>query len=421
MGEVSARRPKLMQLVLPRRGLDQLLRGWSSDGQVFSALAAVDESGTDVVWSERDIERRAMRVLLEKIEPELSRLPPDAKKWSEHLPVTTESSREVSPRPRAPTDWAGTVRRYGWPPRAFVGRPRSRVHDQTTVRVLTWTAQHLQKMVRDVDPVARQLVDRVRPVVVAMVQAVDLGENEARLKRPDRADIHSLAGSGAPWATLAVVAEALVRAEGDMDFLAYELIEPIPELQWRLFHLSVLGETLNALRELGGRVRWSAPLSASSSSGPQFRVLLDGRVWDLWFEASSATRHYGLGSPYRSATAGVQVQQQSIGADIMLCLPGERALMFECKWSADGTYVGRDGYHQASSYLIEASTGLATDIWSYVIGPSEVVPASSKTVLNWLTGVAVVGVASIEDVAELVLTVVKGSTAPSTAPTAPSA
>ncbi|MBF9519558.1 hypothetical protein [Mycobacteroides chelonae] len=406
MGEFAAQRPQLKQLALPRRGLDELLRGWTSDGQVYEALGAVSGDGTDVEWSARDIERRAARVLLEKLETDLLRLPADGAVWMEHLPVTTTASREVSARPLRPTDWAATARRYGWPPTAFVGHPRSRVRDETTLRVLAWTARRLDAILRDVRPVAKLLAGRVEPQAAAMVDVVNRELADFETSRPDRLDIRSLASSGTPWSSLAAVADALVRAETDLEFLAYEIIEPLPELEWRLFHLSVLGEILSTLRELGGRMKWTAPLSASESSGPQFQVALGQHTWDLWFEASAAPRRYGIASPYRAATSGVSTVQKAIGADILLCLPGERAMMFECKWSVDGAYVGRDGYHQASSYLVEARAGIAADAWSYVIGPEEVVPAQSQTELNWPGGVAVVGAGNISHVAGLVLAAV---------------
>jgi hypothetical protein len=406
MGEFAAERPELTSLSLPRRGLDELLRGWTSDGQVVDALSAVSSDGTDVEWSERDIERRASRVLLEKMESDVERLPTDVGTWLENLPVTTAAIREVSSRPLRPTDWATTARRYGWPATAFVGYPRSRVRDETPLRVLAWTARRLERILRDVLPAAKLLAGRVEPHVAAMVEVVNKELAEVEINRPDRLDIRSLASSGTPWSTLAAVANALLRVETDLSFLAYEIIEPLPELAWRLFHLSVLGEVLLTLRSLGARVRWTAPLSASESSGPQFQVTIGQDTWDLWFEASAASRRYRVESPYRTATAGIRSAQRPIGADIMLCLPGSRALIFECKWSGDGTYVGRDGYHQASSYLVEARSGIAEHAWAYVIGPEEVVPRQTETELNWPEGSAVVGAGNIQHVAGLVISAV---------------
>lgn len=408
MGEFTAQRPELSALILPRRGLNELLRGWTSDGQVYEALSAISDSDADVNWSARDIQRRAARVLLEQMEPDLHRLPRETAGWLRYLPMTTTAAREVSGRPLSPTNWAVTARRYGWPPTAFVGHPRSRVTDETTLRVLAWTANTLEAIHRDVLPVAKLLADRVEPYVVAAADVVNQVLQDVVINRPDRLDIRSLESSGTPWSTLAAVADVLIRAEADLEFLAYQIIEPLPDLKWRLFHLSVLGEVLSTLRDLGGRVRWIAPLSASEASGPQFNVTVGQEIWDLWFEASGAGRRYGVESPYRVATAGVQTVQRHIGADIMLCLRGKRALMFECKWSADGKYVGRDGYHQASSYLVEARAGLSNDVWSYVIGPQEVVPTRTEATLNWPGGNAVVGVGNIAHIDQLVRNLVAG-------------
>ncbi|WP_212554471.1 hypothetical protein [Tsukamurella paurometabola] len=376
---------------------------------MYEALGAVSSADTFVEWSARDIERRAARVLLERMGEDIQRLPVDPAGWLPYIPVTTTSSREVSARPLRPADWPTTTRRFGWPPSAFVGHPRSRVRDETTLRVLVWTSRRLDAMLRDVSPVAKLLAGQVDPHIAAMTEVVNRELGDVDAERPDRLDIRSLAGSGTPWSTLATVTDALVRAETDLEFLAYEIIEPIPDLEWRLFHLSVLGEVLGAVRALGGRVRWTAPLSASQSTGPQFQVTIGQDVWDLWFEASSAAKRYGVESPYRAATAAVNVTQRAIGADVMLCCPGSKGLMFECKWSVDGTYVSRDGYHQASSYLVEARAGIVTDAWSYVIGPAEVVPDLSETELAWPGGVAVLGAANIEHIAQLVQAVVTDS------------
>ncbi|MGK5520837.1 hypothetical protein ACSNN9_15960 [Micromonospora sp. URMC 107] len=406
MGELAAERPELTALTLPRRGLEELLRGWNSDGQLFDALSAVTAVEMDVRWSADAIERRAARVLLEKMESVLLLLPDDPGTWRENLPVTTTSAREVSDRPLRPTDWATTARRYGWPPKAFVGHPRSRVKDESALQTLTWTARNLERMVRDVRGVAPLLVGRIERPILTMIDVVRSDLPDVEALRPDRLDLRSLASSGRPWSTLAMVAASLLQAQTDLEFLAFELIEPNPELAWRLFHLSVLGEVLAAVRSLGGRVRWNTPLTAGESSGPQFQLRIGQNIWDLWFEASAAARYYQVASPYKAATTGVSSIQRAIGADILLCLPGRHALMLECKWSALGSYVGRNGYHQASSYLIEARCGLADNARSYVIGPEEVVRSQSETELNWPGGVAAVGVGSIEHVAGLVRSLV---------------
>lgn len=411
MGELAAERAELTALALPRRGLDELLRGWTSDGQVFEALGAVAGDHTEVAWSAADARRRAHRVLLDRLGPDVARLPKTAASWREHLPVTVTSERVVSARPVRPMDWARTARRFGWPPTDFVGNPRSRVRDETTLQVLAWTARRLAQVRDDAATSAPRLAAGVADEVGAFVQVVEEDLAGLVADRPDRLDVRALATSGAPWSALAVVADRLMAAESDLEFLTFQIIEPAPELEWRLFHLSVFGEVLAALRGLGARVRWAAPLSASSTSGPQFEVRLGADRWDLWFEASSAPRHYGLVSPYVQATAGVLGNQQSIGADVLLCRRGARALALECKWSSNRPYVGRDGYHQASSYLAEARAGLAANAWSYTVGPAEVVGRTTRARLPWPGGLAEVGVCSIAEVETLVQTVVAAGAA----------
>ncbi len=90
----------------------------------------------------------------------------------------------------------------------------------------------------------------------------------------------------------------------------------------------------------------------------------------------------------------------------MLCLPGKRALMLECKWSAFGNYVGRAGYHQASSYLVEARSGMVIDAWLYIVGPAEIVSEWTNAELNWPEGVATVGACNIQHLDALVRSIV---------------
>lgn len=402
MGQSPTERPELVNPLLPRRGLGEVLRGWSSDGQLFDALSAVAVLDMDVEWSSRDIARRAGRVLLERLLPDLAVLPTDPATWREHIPVTTTSAREVCGRPLPPTNWAMTSRRFGWPPQAFVTHPRSRVQDESVLRTLAWTARALEHLVRDVRPVAPLLVGRIERPQVAMMEVVEQELPDVESIRPDRLDLRAMAGSGRPWSALATVAEAIVRAETDLEFLAYELIEPDPDLEWRLFHLSVLGAVLASVRRLGARVSWRAPLSGAYATGPQFQIAIGQDRWDLWFEAAGASRYYGYVSPYQRATSGVARNQRSIGADIMLSLPGKRSLMLECKWSSLGTYVGRDGYHQAAAYAIEARSGLGHDAWSYVVGPEEIVVERSEIVLDWPGGQTVVGACNIHHLYGLV-------------------
>ena len=63
--------------------------------------------------------------------------------------------------------------------------------------------------------------------------------------------------------------------------------------------------------------------------------------------------------------------------DLLLIDYPNRALVIECKWSSDPSYVGRDGYHQASSYALDTLNGLAHEVWSFIVGPQEIVPVAN--------------------------------------------
>src|SRR5208282_5182403 len=181
-----------------------------------------------------------------------------------------------------------------------------RVRDEAVLTTLVWTAEAIDRIVRESGALGKALVDRIAPFVNALVHVSISDLADVVAIRPDRLDLSSLRASGRPWSALGEVAEELIRAETDLEFLAYEIIEPIPELAWRLFHLSVLGAVLQALRASRGKIRWLNPLAASRVPGPKFEVVMpDGLKWDVWFEASGADSHYGVPSLYRDATEKV--------------------------------------------------------------------------------------------------------------------
>jgi hypothetical protein len=380
-----AQRPELAppRLQLPRTGLDELLRGWSGEGQLLDALAAARQPALDVEWSAGDLRRRADRVLLGRLEDQIGRLPGSAAEWLEHLPVMTEARTVRSRQLVSPTSWVRTVRQFGWPPSQFVGPLRSRIQDETTLTALAWCGRTLQRLSNDVQPIAGALAGRLSSPIVALVELLEGVLADVPDLRPSRLDLQMLRSAGRPWTLLGEVVQELVRAETDLEFLAYQVIEPDPELQWRLFHISVLGTVLSAMRANHARIRWLAPLSASLVSGPQFRAVMpDRESWDIWFEADAAPGYYGYKSPYRRATAAVSRSERGIGADIMVVSPLHRALILECKWSASGVYVGRDGYHQIAGYALEARERLAPLVWSFIVGPIEVVPTTSTAHLG---------------------------------------
>jgi hypothetical protein len=388
---------------LPRVGLHEVLRRWSGDGSVYAALAAIQDSAYEVQWTERDIRRRAGRVLLGLMEPAILSLPSSAEEWAENLPISTESRRAVSRILIMPTDWVQTSRRFGWPPDRFIGRPRERIRDESVLQTLVWTANTLERLTRDSGVLGPDLTERLTPQIGALVNVCKTELNDVTGIRPDRLDLMSLRASGRPWSALAAVAEQLTRAETDLEFLAFELIEPEPGLRPKLFHLSVLGATLMALETDRAKIRSSAPLTASDVSGPQFQARMpDGTQWDLWFEAFGAMSYYGVESPYRQATASVVGNDRSTGADLMLVRPSERALILECKFSPRASYVGRDGFHQVASYALQARAQLVRSAWSYVVGPAEIVPETSYSRAAWEETGVILGTTNIEFIPLLV-------------------
>lgn len=390
-------------LHLPRTGLKEILRGWNGDGPVYAALAAIQDSSLEIRWTEQDIRRRASRVLLGKMEQMILRLPATEAEWAEYLPISMESHKTTSRRLLHPINWAQTSRQFGWPPKQFVGNPRARIPDESALTALVWTANTLKRLTREARLLGKELVDSIALQVKALADIASSELTDVVSVRPDRLDLMSLRTSGRPWSGLAEVASNLIRAETDLEFLAYELIEPDPELRPKLFQLSVLGATLMALRANGARIRWSAPVTVSEVSGPQFQATMpDGTKWDLWFEAFGVMSFYGVESPYRQATASVIGYDLSTGADLMLVRPSERALILECKWSPRGTYVGRDGFHQAASYALQARAQLVHSAWSFVVGPAEVVPETSYSVAAWNETAIILGITNINFITSLV-------------------
>jgi hypothetical protein len=170
----------------------------------------------------------------------------------------------------------------------------------------------------------------------------------------------------------------LRRLDHDPSDLAGELLDPDPELADRLFHVAVLGLVLLELRRAGCLLLPTA-LPGAANAKPVFVVTTPaGVTWDLWFEAAGAWRHYGLVEPYAAAVAGIEGTGGALGADIALIGSAE-AVLFECKFSANPTYVGRSGYEQLLAYMAEAHGRIADVYMGVLIGPDELVTRSAST------------------------------------------
>jgi hypothetical protein len=365
-------------LTIPRAGVREVWRGYSGEGTVYDDVAG-GASADALGWSASDVRGRARRVLLGLVAPICERWPATVAAWEPHLPVSAASERQVTRQPESGTNWSQTRRLHGWPPRAFSGRRRHRVTDELTLQILAWVVAELRDATTAGPGLAPLTSQRVE-AHVRLAEEVLTQQHDPSPLRPDRTDLRALASSGHPWRSVAEVAELLLRAEHDPEFIVFDLIAPDPEGGARLFHLGVFGLVMRALRNHRFVVTWRRPVSGTRSGAQVEALAPSGARYELWFEAAAARRAYGLpASTYADAVAGIPGAGGVIGVDVMLIEPHRRALLLECKWSADATYVGRDGYHQSASYALDARGGLADDIWSFTIGPQEVVDDTGMT------------------------------------------
>lgn len=380
---------------IPEAGLAEALEGWSSKGELWAGLAAVQ---ADREWSWRDSERRAMRVLLAELLDDLGRWPTMELDWIEALPAVTRRTREVGPVLASGVSWPQT-RRLGWPPSEFVCRPKSRIADQLLVTALRWTIEELLAV--------RRLAVAVAPGMdAAVAKQLDIAEelldiepvSLARAAPPDHPDLLLIAAEGGPWAAMApVTARLLAIDESSILDLARRLVAPTDE-RWRLFHLAVFGEVLRALRAADCTLVSRRPLS-STTNGPAFEVTDScGGIWDLWFEAAGAWRYYGVADPYVGAVAGITGAGGPLGTDIALIAADDRALLIECKFSSDPAVVARDGYRAALAYAAEARSGLVAGTVAVACGPTTTVGSA-----GWAdTSVGRAGVVGPDDLAAVI-------------------
>lgn len=135
---------------------------------------------------------------------------------------------------------------------------------------------------------------------------------------------------------------------------------------------------IRSLRNHGFLLSWRRPLSGSRPGAQIEAIAPSGAHYDLWFEAGAARSAYGRPkAAYHDAVRVIEGVGGPIGVDIMLIQPDQRALLMECKWSTSAQYVGRYGFHQASSYALDALGGLAPNVWSFIVGPIDIVPETS--------------------------------------------
>ncbi len=377
LGGTAEENPQLNAPALPRSGLDELLRGWIGDGDLPRAVAASRTDDHD--WTERDIRQRGQRIALAQLADDFERLPKSEREWAAALPVASHSTKAVSMVPSGGIRWSETVRRHGWPPAAYARRHRRRITDETALTTLAWLSLRLDEY-RHACESSPKLLEQIGPSISVMLRAVAHLE-EPNPVRPDRSDLRSLRSSGQPWPVVSRIADFVARVDHDPAFVAFELLYPKPDLRSRLFHLNTFGEVLQALRRAGYRCTWRSPIGGARSGPRILCVDRYGLVLDFWFEAAGSRRYYALkNGAYASATRSIDGVGGAIGADIALVSEARNAvLLLECKWSSDPSYVARDGFHQAASYALDARDGLAERVWSFVVGPAEIIPEPNVT------------------------------------------
>lgn len=401
-----SRHPGVIGPPVPIEGVAYILSGWSGSGSLYQTLGSIrDVEGIERTWTDRDLRNRANRILLEHLRADLAYWPATLDGWLPYLPITSRAQTFVSRVPQGQTDWRETSRRFGWPPRSYVSRLREREIADVTVTTLAWTVAELVSIVEqartagalgEVDP---GLDDPLR----AAKEALALTNVPEELPRPDRLDLESLLSSGAPWTAVEPVAAKIVRAETDLNWFALQLLAPDPEFRWRLFHLAVLGHVLQALRTEGASINWRAPMG-SGVEGPNFvGELPNGTTVDIWFETAGARAYYGCGeSTYHQVVGPVRSSDTAIGADVGLFIPDSgRALLLESKYSWSGSYVGRDGYHQAAGYALN-EYDLWSHLGSYVVGPDEIISSRSISEIHLLDSTISLGVTNVASLEGLI-------------------
>lgn len=407
MDQELSQHARLTDLSVPLEGIESILSGWSGNGGLYEALAAVsDDELAERTWTEQDVRSRANRILVEHIRGDLDKWPRSIDEWLPYLPVMSQAEVLTSPTPTGRVDWRATSRRFGWPAHSYVTRRRHREIADVTVTTLAWTVKRLDAVIKEAR--TGRMLPEVEPALdeplSAAREALALTETPETLPRPDKHDLDALLTSGRPWFHVEAVTNKIVRSETDLMWLAEQMLSPDADLRWRLFHLAALGHVLSALRKHHARISWRAPMGAGSP-GPHFVARLpDGTNIEVWFETAGAKRHYGGANStlYSKTVSPVHGAERGIGADLGLYVPSRKhALLFEVKFSWSGAYISRNGFHQAAAYALDAG-GYWERVWSYILGPEERVTGTSRVAVPQHHGDVALGATSIAGLDELI-------------------
>jgi hypothetical protein len=374
-------------LEVPSLGLTRVLADWSGVGSLYSAIASIkSDEPFDRDWSVKDVERRAMRVLLLQCEPLIAQWPSTQRAWLDQLPTVSTRHRYWSDRPAPRVDWSRTSKR-GWPPATLAIKRRRRASDQVPIAVLCWTLAELsnaidlaQQLFAAKTPLSQLIDASIAPklqTALGLQQLIDADD----LGVPTAEDLAAIRGMGWPWNVIAGVAAIFVtryRHDGT-ERLAKSLISPdgFPD---RIFQLAVLGTILVAAERTGADVRSIRPIG-DMTSGPVYQIRDSlNREWELWCEAERCWEAYGVQDHYYDLASslsyvdGKAYPPRHLRPDLLLALPGVRAMVIECKYpylTMDPGYVSL-GVSQAYFYGRQLSPAF-THTEAFVAGPSELV------------------------------------------------
>lgn len=375
-----------------RSALHRVLRDWSGVGTLYGAFAEMsNDGGADRRWTEAEVRRRALRVLLLQCSPALASWPATTRVWDQHFEITRSRNRFWSPRPLPGVRWAQT-RRRGWPPTEFRVSQRRRAPDVVTVSVLAWTVSELAKALAASEKLTGPAASGVSDLQAEAVRAIRaatplLSELEGvDSTQPTFDDLRAVARLGWPWTAVSEVAKTLLSLHRrGLDELAEYLIVPdgFPEV---LLQLETLGMLLTRLEGLGAQVTSSVPI-AYMTSGPVYIARWpDGRVWDVWCEAAAAWETYGATDTYRALSSNLRHAEGSDGRsfrssglrpDIVIAERQRFAAVLECKYSvADPGYIS-SGLPQAYFYAAQLKAAF-DQVEAWVVGPATFVPQADS-------------------------------------------
>ncbi len=365
-------------IVLPREGIREVTKIWSGDGNLIELLAMAYDNDDCISWSSEEIRQRSNRILLGKLQETILMLPSSLPQWEKYLPLDTYSDKRLESRLHGKILWSETRRRQDWPPQEYVVQIKRRNISTIAITALLWLAEQLSAIADSVSNMSPILTKRVRPHIDALTELTGEYAWDSVPDEPDRFELHALRSSGQPWKSVSEAVSRIIASKRSPEVLAFELLEADTEMKPSLFHLTTFGYLISALRLRRFSIVSEAILHGSRNR-PQIRAIHpNGETWELWYEARRMRSQYGVRpSAYKSAVEGINYSEKSFGYDVLLIRPEKRALILECKWSGKPEYVGRQGFHQASSYALDARNGLAKEVWSFVVGPEEIVPRIS--------------------------------------------